>query len=230
MSKKITNSSIVSAINLHFYKKGQKLSNLQKATREKLDLIIKKYDLNLDDLLVNLNEANEIDKINKQEREREQEEREREQERERIKKQEINMMKWNTLSLEDKEIVKNSHYDRYVRESLSDNENNIRESKEYEKSFKKMGDIIVRENETTICINGIILSMGYLIEIIPKEDYIFDENWIVLCRYNREIINNLYEVEMVKDGFEKFEDGEFYKTITKKPKIKSKKEKKNKLE
>ena len=62
MSKRISNTSIVEAINLYFYKQGKKLSNLQKLNREKLDQIIKKYNINLDELLVEVQLLNEKDK------------------------------------------------------------------------------------------------------------------------------------------------------------------------
>ena len=37
--------------------------------------------------------------------------------------------------------------------------------------------------------------------------------WIAKYNHNQKLINELYEAEMIKQGFEKGEDGDFYKTI-----------------
>jgi hypothetical protein len=49
------------------------------------------------------------------------------------------------------------------------------------------------------------------------EFYDFDY-WTAVRRYNEDLILDLYEAEMLKQGFWKGDDGEFYKTIiVKKP-------------
>jgi hypothetical protein len=229
MSKRISNTSIIDAINLFFYKKGQKLTNLQKANREKLDSIIKKYNINLDELLVEVNLINEKEKEEKQKREEERKREAEEEAKKQKEKEEILMMKWNTLSLEDKESIKNIHYNRYVEETLKDNEIAIKstdkmekEAREKEAREKSPTGFIQRINENTFCIRGINVINGWYEKIKSREEYEMPEDWIAKYHYNQKLINELYEVEMIKQGFQKGEDGDFYKTIIVKRKNKTK--------
>jgi hypothetical protein len=228
MSKKISNTSIVDAINLYFIKKGQKLTNLQKANREKLDAIIKKYNINLDELLIEVQLNNEKDKEEKLKREEEHQRRHQIYLKEQEKKEEMLMMKWNTLSSEDKECVKNIHYTRYVEETQRDNEIALKSTDKMEAEARERSPtgFIRRVNQNTLCIKGINVINGWISKVKSREEWSEDcginDEWIAKCQHNQKIINDLYEAEMIKQGFEKGEDGDFYKTIIVKSKNKTK--------
>lgn len=224
MSKRISNASIIEVINLYFHRKGQRLTNLQKANREKLDAIIKKYNINLDEMLVEVNLINEKEKEKKEERVKQQKKEQEEAVKKLKEKEEMLMMKWNTLSFEDKESIKNIHYNRYVEETLKDNEEAIKETDKMEKEAraKSPTGFIERINENTLNIRGINIINGWYSKIKSREEYEMPEEWIAKCHSNQKLINDLYEAEMVKQGFTKEEDGEFYKTIIIKKKIKNK--------
>jgi hypothetical protein len=72
MTGKLTKTDMIDAIALHFRKRGQRLSNLQKSPIKKLEEIIKKYNLNMDELLEQLAECREKDKIAEKKRKEEQ--------------------------------------------------------------------------------------------------------------------------------------------------------------
>ncbi len=223
MSKRISNTDIISAINLYFFKKGKRLSNLQKSNREKLDSIIKKYNINLEELLVEVAINNEKDKEAKLKREEDSRRRAEEYQKEQEKKEQILMMKWNTLSSEDKERVKNIHYTRYAEETLRDNEKAVKESEKMEKEARERGDYVRRVNENTLCIKGINVITGWYSKIQSREEYEMSDEWLAKCHYNKKIINDLYEAEMTKQGFLMGDDGDFYKIILVKKKNRNKK-------
>lgn len=69
---KLTLTDMRDAISLYFAKKGQRLTNLQKAPIKKIEEILKKYNLNMDELLLDLKKNREEAKIIEQERKAEQ--------------------------------------------------------------------------------------------------------------------------------------------------------------
>jgi hypothetical protein len=191
-------------------------------SRAKLDAIIKKYDINLDELLVELNFNKEKDKEERQIREEKSKREMEEYDKNLKKKDELSIMKWNILTLEDRENVKNIHYNRYVEEQQRDNEQSIRESDDMEKKFEKdsRGGIIKRINENTLCVRGVNVITGWFSKIKSREEYEIPDEYIAKYYCNQQLINELYEAEMFSQGFEKEEDGDFYKTIIVKKKIK----------
>jgi hypothetical protein len=217
MSKRISNTSIVEVINLYFYKQGKKITNLQKANREKLDQIIKKYNINLDEMLVEVQIGNEKDKEAEIKRKEDYDRRTEEYLKEQERKEEMLMMKWNTLSLEDKEHVKNIHYNRYVEERLRDNEFATKITDKMEKDAREKGGYVRRVSENAVCIRGINVINGSVSKIKSREEWSEDcgvnDEWVAKYNHNQKLINELYEAEMISQGFEKGEDGDFYKTI-----------------
>ena len=66
MSKRITNATIINAIRIHFELQGKRLTNLDKLSRPKLDAIITKYNLNLDELIIQADEIKKEEEIETQ--------------------------------------------------------------------------------------------------------------------------------------------------------------------
>lgn len=174
---KVSNAKIIDAIKLHFYSKRQSLSNLQKATRPKLDEIIKKYGLNLDELLAILELSKIHEKERDEQRKRHQEEQDIQRKKERDQKEADETDRWNTLSADDKELVKHFAYDQYVQDMLRDNEYSVRTTDIMESKFRSEGVTnIQRINQNTLCVRGVNVINGFYQEPSSKEMYI--ENYI----------------------------------------------------
>jgi hypothetical protein len=202
MSKKITNTTIADAIKLYFYRQGKRVTNLQKATRPMLDGIIKKNNLNLDELLEELEKSNQKDKELKEQREREREERDIQIKKEMDKRRDDELDRWNTLSNEDKEKAYQFAYDEYVIDTQKDNEISIKMTDQMETKFRADGVTnIQRINQSTLCIRGVNVINGHFIEIIAKEKFL--ENWEnrLPHYYNKKFqafIMELYDAELSK--------------------------------
>jgi hypothetical protein len=226
MTGKLTKTDMIDAISLYFRKKGQRLTNLQKSPIKKLEEIIKKYNLNMDELLEQLVECREKDKIAEQKRKEEQDRIDAERALERKKKEDNKKMMWRILSDEDKLKVKKIQYDRYVETTTKENLEAKLTTDRMEEMYKKQGlpsYSLIRENDNTLIVKGIHVINGWISHIKSQEEYeknvdddgkFYDfDYWTAVCRYNEEVILNLYEAEMLKQGFWKGDDGEFYKTI-----------------
>lgn len=212
---KVTNSKIVDAIKLHFASEGKRLTNLQKATRPKLDEIIKKYNLNLDELLENLELSNIRKKEQQEQRKRDQEQRDIQLKKERQQKEAIETDRWNTLSADDKERVKQFAYDQYVKEIQYENEKSIRTTDIEERNFRSKGVTnIQRINQYTLSVRGMLIIYGHVMEIHSKDDYLKD--YLDYLPHNKSVqtlIIDLFDLELMKQGWSKDDAGEYYKTI-----------------
>ncbi len=218
---KISNAKIVDAIKLHFASEGKRLTNLQKATRPNLDEIIKKYNLNLDELLEKLELSNKREKEQQEQRKRDQAERNIQLKKERQQKEAIETDRWNTLSADDKERVKQFAYDQYVQETQSENEIAIRITDFEEKGYRsKRVTNIQRINQYTLCVRGMTIIYGHVLEIHSKDDYLKMYNDLQHNKSVQTFIIELFDAELVKQGWTKGDDGEYYKTITVKRKTK----------
>jgi hypothetical protein len=226
MTGKLTKTDMIDAISLYFRKKGQRLTNLQKSPIKKLEEIIKKYNLNMDELLEQLVECREKDKIAEQKRKEEQDRIDAERALERKKKEDKKKMMWRTLSDEDKLKVKKIQYDRYVETTTKENLEAKLTTDRMEEMYKKQGlpsYSLIRENDNTLIVKGIHVINGWISHIKSQEEYeknvdddgeFYDfDYWTAVCRYNEDLILDLYEAEMLKQGFWFGDDGEFYKTI-----------------
>jgi hypothetical protein len=226
MTGKLTKTDMIDAIALHFRKRGQRLSNLQKSPIKKLEEIIKKYNLNMDELLEQVVECREKDKIAEQKRKEERDRRDAEYALERKQKEDKKKMMWRTLSDEDKLKVKKIQYDRYVETTTKENVEAKLTTDRMEEMYKKQGlssYSLIRENDNTLIVKGVRVINGWISTIKSQEEYEKNEDddgkfydfdyWTAVCRYNEDLILNLYEAEMLKQGFWKGDDGEFYKTI-----------------
>lgn len=216
---KVTNSKIVDAIKLHFASKNQRLSNLQKATRPKLDEIIKKYNLNLDELLENLELSNIREKEREEQRKRDQEQRDIQLKKERQQKEADQNDRWNTISADDKERVKQFAYDQYVKETQYENEKSIRTTDIMESKFRSEGVTnIQRINQNTLCVRGVNVINGFYQEPSSKDDYLkmYNDLHGIINRHNKSVqtlIIDLFDLELMKQGWSKDDAGEYYKTI-----------------
>jgi hypothetical protein len=235
---KITLTDMRDAIALHFVKKGQKLTNLNKAALKNIEAIVKKYKLNMEELLTDLNENREECKIIEQERKAEQSKRDAEYKKIQEEKLEKKLMMWSVLTEEDKLKVKDEQYKRYVKETEEENISaKIITDKMYE-MYKREGlpsFSLIRESENVLIVKGVHIHNGFFSSVKTKEEYEqsvtnisndYDYHTAIII-YNEDLILNLYETEMLKNGFSRDEkDGDFYKMITVKDK-KDKKDKKN---
>jgi len=221
MSKKITNTTIADAIKLYFCRLGKRVTNLQKATRPMLDGIIKKHNLNLDELLEELAKNNEMAKEGVEQQKREREEREIQTQKEMEKRRVADLDRWQTLSNEDKDKVYQFAYDEYVKNAIVENEISIKMTDQMEKKIRADGVTnIQRINQSTLCVRGVNIINGHLTEINSKEEYVKDFNKYeqYIFKINRDknlqaFIIELFEAEMIRQGFTKEDDGEFYTTI-----------------
>ena len=221
MTGKLTKTDMIDAISLHFVYKGQRLSNLQKLPIKKLEEVIKKYNLNMDELLVDLKECREKDKIAEQERKVEQDRRDAEYKKEQEAERDKKLMMWKTLTDEDKLKVKQVQYDRYVETTTKENVEAKLTTDFLEENYKKQGlpsYSLIRENDNTLIIRGIHFINGCISTIQSREEYeknVFHDfdYWTAVSHYNEDLILDLYKAEMLRQGFWLGDDGEFYKTI-----------------
>jgi len=226
MTGKLTKTDMIDAISLYFRKKGQRLTNLQKSPIKKLEEIIKKYNLNMDELLQQLVECREKDKIAEQERKAEQDRRDAEYKKRQEEKINKKKMMWKTLTDEDKLKVKQVQYDRYVETTTKENADAKIMTDRMEEMYRRQGlpsYSLIRESDNTLIVKGIHFINGYISSILSQEEYekkvdddgeFYDfDNWTAVCIYNEDLILDLYEAEMLKQGFWFGDDGEFYKTI-----------------
>jgi len=228
---KITLTDMRDAIALYFVKKGQRLTNLNKAPLKNIEAIIKKYSLNMEELLTELKENREECKIMEQERKEEQNKRDAEYKQLQEEKLQKKLMMWSTLNEEDKLKVKDEQYNRYVRETEQDNLNaKSLTDAEYEK-YKQQGlpsFSLIRESENVLIVKGVHIHNGYFLKIQTEEEYKQDfydyDKYTAVNGYNEDIILDLYKAEMLKNGFLiDAADGDFYKIITIKDKKNNKK-------
>ena len=171
---KLTKTDMIDAISLYFRKKGQRLTNLQKSPIKKLEEIIKKYNLNMDELLVDLKECREKEKIAEQKRKEEQDRIDAERALERKKKEDNKKMMWRTLSDEDKLKVKKIQYDRYVETTTKENLEAKLTTDRMEEMYKKQGlpsYSLIRENDNTLIVKGIHVINGWISHIKSQEEY-----------------------------------------------------------
>lgn len=209
-------TDIRDAITLYFYNKGQRLTNIKKAPMNKLTEIINKYNLCMKNLLDELKSSRERNKIIEEERKAEQDRIDAEYKKLKEEKNQKKLMMWATLSEDDKYKVKEAHYNRYVKEITE----NIIQSKlstdKMEEAFKKDGIFVVRESDNVLIVNGIYVNNCYGgVTIISREEYEKNDDyddWVASYKFNEKLILNLYEAEMIKQGF-LLRDGKFYKTI-----------------
>jgi len=208
-------TDIRDAITLYFYNKGQRLTNIKKAPMNKLTEIISKYNLCIENLLDDLKGSRERNKIIEEERKAEQDRIDAEYKKLKEEESQKKLMMWTTLSEDDKYKVKEAHYNRYVKETTE----NIIQSKlstdKMEEAFKKDGIFVVRESDNVLIVKGVRVINGYDTTIISREEYEKNDDyddWVASYKFNEKLILNLYEAEMIKQGF-LLRDGKFYKTI-----------------
>ena len=222
---KLTLTDMRDAISLHFAKKGQRLTNLQKAPIKKIEEILNKYYLNMDELLVALNESREKSRIAEIERKAEQDKRDAEYKKIEEEKIQKKLMMWRTLSEDDKRKVKEFKYNRYVEETTKENLQSKLITDRMEEMYKKQGlpsFSLVRESDNVLIVRGVHIHNGFYSTIKSREEYeknVDDDGeyydfdyWTAVGRYNEDLILELYHAEMLKQGFW-LEDGEYYKTI-----------------
>jgi hypothetical protein len=211
---KVSNAKIVDAIKLHFASEGKRLTNLQKATRPKLDEIIKKYNLDLDELLAKLELSNEREKERREQEKRDQEELDIQRKKEQKQKEADQTDRWNTLSADDKERVKQFAYDQYVQETQYENEKAIRTTDIMESKFRSDGVTNIQKiNQYTLCVRGVTIIYGHVMSIYPKDAYLRMYSELQHNKSVQSFIIELFDAELVKQGWTKGDDGEYYKTI-----------------
>ena len=227
MSKRITNATIINAIRIHFELQGKRLTNLDKLSRPKLNAIITKYNLNLDELIIQADEIKKEEEIETQKEKEKQQLIDIENKKKEAIKEKEEEDRWNTLSTEDKEKVKQYAYDNYVKYILENNKKSIALTDAMEKDFRQRGIDVTRTSNDIICVKGINVVGGYYTDNIQtKEEYLSHSKYgdkFIYHHYNNEkFIIELFEIEMIKQGWIKEEDGEYYKTIIIEKKIKRK--------
>lgn len=223
---KLTVTDMRDAISLYFSKKGQRLTNLQKAPIKKIDEIVSKYNLNMEQLIDDLTKNRAECEIRRQQEKEEQEKRDAEYKKQQEQKKQKKLMMWDTLNEEDKLKVKELQYNRYVDETTKSNIDAKLTTDRMEEMYRKQGlpsFSVVRENDNTLMVRGVHIVNGWISTIKTKEEYFknvdddgeyYDfDYWCALNAYNADIILELYKAEMIRDGFWLGEDGEFYKTI-----------------
>jgi hypothetical protein len=230
---KLTLTDMRDAISLYFAKKGQRLTNLQKSPIKKIEEIIIKYNLNMDELMVALNESREGSRIAEIERKAEQDKRDAEYKKLKEEQLQKKIMMWEILSEDNKRKVKEVQYNRYVEETTNENLHSKLTTDKMEEMYKKQGlpsFSLVRESDNVLIVKGVHIHNGFCSTIKSREEceknvdddgeyYDFDY-WVAVNIYNEPLILELYHAEMLKKGFW-LEDGEYYTTIkvkVKKPK------------
>jgi len=227
MSKRITNATIINAIRIHFELQGKRLTNLDKLSRPKLDAIITKYNLNLDELIIQADEIKKEEEIETKKEKEKQALIDIENKKKEAIKEKEEEDRWNTLSTEDKERVKQYAYDNYVKHILENNKESIALTDAMEKDFRQRGIDVTRTSNDIICVKGINVVGGYYTyNIQTKEEYLSNskhgDKFIYHHHNNEKLIIELFEIEMIKQGWVKELDGEYYKTIIIEKKIRRK--------
>ena len=136
---KISKSDMIDAITLHFSKQGKKMSNLSKVTIPKLNGIITQYQINLEEMMIEIN-------LQKEERKNQDEEDEKQRQKvaqEYKKHQQIMIYMYNKLKPKYKEMVKQAQYDKFVEDAILNN-------KEVILSTDKMVEMFKKKTSTTI--------------------------------------------------------------------------------
>jgi hypothetical protein len=223
---KITKTETIDAITLYFAKKGQRITNLKKSPMNKIEEIIKKYNLNMEELLNELKLSNEKKKEEKIQLEEQQIQLEEQQKKEREIKTEKRKQKWLCLDEEDKEKVKIFAYEDYVKTMNKKNEENKIMNDVLIRGLEMKGCRIERISDNEFKSNGITVHNGFQVsleKINDKNRFMEDFNyWLKRgdfnynYKYSREVeklVDELYETRMIREGFTKNEDGEFYKII-----------------
>jgi hypothetical protein len=181
----------ISIIVSFFSKKGQKMTNLTKVKMEKLDEIIQKYNIPIEDLLKEKQEYEAKLKLEKEEREAklklEKEERE-------AKKQELKTS-WLKLTDEMRDICYDTLWEKKYKNEPLEIEKHNEELKKFvdalEKDARQRNAIIDRIDINEIRINGIIYCHDFIMKNNDKEKEIAimkEENQQVYTYTDKDII------------------------------------------
>jgi uncharacterized short protein YbdD (DUF466 family) len=225
----MTKTDMIDAITLHFSKKGQRLTNLSKATIPMLQKTIEKYNLNMEELMEELR----IHKINRQAEEKkrkdEQDRIDAEREKQRENEKQDILMKWRLITDADREYVRQVDYDNYVERCKKDNAEAILNTDRMYKYCVQNGDRIVRQGENVLVINGVNVNMGYIVRIKTKDEYTrktvnndddnddddddvpYDSDYWAAMK-NKKIVSELCDKRMIEKGFT-IKDGQYWITI-----------------
>jgi hypothetical protein len=163
--KKITKDDKIEIINSFFAKDGKKMTNLVKATVAKLDDIITKYSIPVNEMFNDLNEKRLQKKIKNEEDKKKYEEEKIIRNIEELRFKNEMKIKWKYLTDKEKdecymkmmEVYNDGNYEEH-------NEKIKNETDAMERNFKKEGCIVEREDINILKINGVTLVNGYLKE------------------------------------------------------------------
>lgn len=203
-STKITKSDMTDAITLHFSKQGKRLTNLSKTTIPKLQEIINKHNINLEEMMLEINNKKEqYKKQREEEEEQHQKVFEEYKKQKQIKEKRIIYM-YNKLKPKYKERVKQAQYDKFVEEAILNNKIAVNETDKMMESFKKKLSRVVRIDDNIISVNGVQIHNGHLTKIVSREEMEThwekdDEKRIATCKNNEELIIKLYVKQIRKN-------------------------------
>ena len=194
-----TKTEMIEAIAFHFAKKGQRMTNLKKVAIPKLEELVKKYNINVGETMIEVRESKYKENQEREKRDAELYRIKQQKMQERENKEKEQKARWEALTSEQKRQVKDFMYANYVKEVEASNALAILiTDTEYEK-FKKTGLKdwqLVRENETTLRVRGIIHSYNFIMSPETLEELeaekCYEKN-IYTAKEAQDLIQELYE-------------------------------------
>lgn len=176
MVKKLTKADYVNKINSHFALKGQRLSNLSKATLPRLKEIVEKYNIEIDEAEIDKDkeEAKRIADAEKEEERKEKEERDKKfaEERTKVEKTiERRKKEWNDLTEDQKDdvlcfiVLKKQEYStKNYWKHKDHNRAVVRCTDAMEALMRDRGDRVERTGLNTLNANGVNVCNSYINE------------------------------------------------------------------
>jgi hypothetical protein len=192
-TKRITKTDKIDAIKHHFYEMGKRMTNLTKATIDKLDTIILNYNINVEAYLIYKKEMEEEAKIKNQEQEAKRLIEEEKQEEMNLKLKQKLKQNWELLTDEQREYCYIRDYDMHNNYDKITKHNNklIRQTDSMERKFIADGRRVERRSDNELMVNGIMVCNGYLECIADKTEWINsrkEEDQQKLVYYDEDII------------------------------------------